>query len=623
MKRSTPRDGLARRAIAAVRDGVADRWAQLSVLALASPWRMVMLLGIYVLGLFLATAGILAIGLVVGTVADGGSPADLIRGIAVLTGALILSPVLDAVSASLAVGLDRRVRVRRDDQIAGALLAPDSIRHIEDETLAMEAADLLDTSRTWKILGSTDATLNVLAQRIAALAPFVIVCTWNVPVALMLAFVYMATGLASMRYLAPFLDDTLGRDPDEARRERYAFRIAGRPEYAKETRLFGLLPWIRPQLARFHRGDRLSTHSITGGGLTVLCSTACAVAMIAALVLVIHDAATGRIDIGSLAMYLTAVAVMSRFGPLGDVQIFFVQAGAFQRRLDRFGRAVVDTAPATGLPGASDSAASPASRGALTLRGVSFRYPGRETDALSGLDLDIPAGQSVGIVGDNGAGKSTLMALIAGLEAPTSGSVRLDGRTVGPAAEGRPQAAVILQEFARYPLGLDDNVLLGRDRDGLEDLLLTAGGREILERLTHLAGAGSAVDPLHATLAAGYRGGTDLSGGQWQRIAIARALAAVRDGARLLILDEPTSALDVRAEAALFEDVLSLTADVTTLVVSHRLSSVRHADRIVVLDAGRVVEDGTHEQLLAAEGRYAAMFTLQARRFAQAGGNHA
>jgi ATP-binding cassette subfamily B protein len=249
---------------------------------------------------------------------------------------------------------------------------------------------------------------------------------------------------------------------------------------------------------------------------------------------------------------------------------------------------------------------------AVRLDGVRFTYRGRERPTLDGLSLEIPPGQSLAIVGENGAGKSTLIKLLCGLYEPDSGRIAIDG---APPLQARDRVGVIFQDFVRYPLPLRENVAFGHlpligDGAALEEALRDAGAGALLETLPR---------GLDTVLSREFEGGADLSGGQWQRVALARALAAVRGGAGLLILDEPTAALDVRAETELFDRFLELTRDVTTVLVSHRLSSVRRADRIVVIDGGRVAEDGTHDQLMRRGGRYAAMFSLQAERFATDG----
>ncbi|HWI03108.1 MAG TPA: ABC transporter ATP-binding protein, partial [Acidimicrobiales bacterium] len=245
--------------------------------------------------------------------------------------------------------------------------------------------------------------------------------------------------------------------------------------------------------------------------------------------------------------------------------------------------------------------------------GVRFAYPGTTRDVFTDLDLTIHPGTSLAIVGGNGAGKTTLIKLLARMHEPQGGIIRVDGTPLDhfdPAA-WRRRLAVIFQDFVRYELPAADNVgfggvgLLGDDR-ALSAAATKAGAADLIHRLP--AGWDT---PLNRQ----YTGGADLSGGQWQRVALARALFAVEAGAGILVLDEPTANLDVRAEAALFEDFLDLTRGLTTILISHRFSTVRHADRIVVLEGGCVVEDGSHDELLAAGGRYAGMFRLQAARF--------
>ena len=235
------------------------------------------------------------------------------------------------------------------------------------------------------------------------------------------------------------------------------------------------------------------------------------------------------------------------------------------------------------------------------------------SEVFAGLDLTISVGSSLAIVGANGAGKTTLVKLLARLHEPQAGEIRIDGtplRELDPAA-WRRRMAVIFQDFVRYELPASDNVAFGctgrlGDLEALDRAATRAGALDVVCRLP----AGWAT-PLNRQ----YSGGADLSGGEWQRIALARALFAVEAGAGILVLDEPTANLDVRAEAALFEDFLDLTRGLTTILISHRFSTVRHADRICVLEGGVIVEDGSHDDLLTANGRYAQLFLLQAERF--------
>jgi ATP-binding cassette subfamily B protein len=256
----------------------------------------------------------------------------------------------------------------------------------------------------------------------------------------------------------------------------------------------------------------------------------------------------------------------------------------------------------------------------ISFEGVSYRYPGQDREALYDLDLTLPAGSSLAIVGVNGAGKTTLVTLLARLRDPTRGRIAVDGIDLSSlqALEWQRRVAVVYQDFTHYPLTARENVaIVDLEREIDEDVLAhaveMAGATALIEGLPH---------GWDTVLATGYLRGGDLSGGQWQRIALARALYAVGRGAGLLILDEPTAQLDVRSEAAFYERFLELTAGVTSVVISHRFSTVRRAERIAVLDAGRITETGTHDELVARGGVYAEMFEAQAAGFARGESEH-
>jgi ABC-type multidrug transport system fused ATPase/permease subunit len=223
---------------------------------------------------------------------------------------------------------------------------------------------------------------------------------------------------------------------------------------------------------------------------------------------------------------------------------------------------------------------------------------------LDHFDLTIPAGSSLAIVGQNGAGKTTLAKLLCRLYDPQAGAIEVDGVDARELdlTSWRRRLTAVFQDFIRLELPLRDNVAPGGAPDEVVRAALESAGAQ------HLAG-------LDTVLARGYDGGTELSGGQWQRVALARALCAVRLGAGVVLLDEPTAQLDVRGEAEIFDRILAETRHCTTILISHRFSTVRHADRICVLERGRVIELGTHDELMALGGRYQTMFNLQAQRF--------
>jgi ABC-type multidrug transport system fused ATPase/permease subunit len=242
----------------------------------------------------------------------------------------------------------------------------------------------------------------------------------------------------------------------------------------------------------------------------------------------------------------------------------------------------------------------------IRFRDVTFAYPTASEPVLEHFDLTIPAGSSLAIVGQNGAGKTTVAKLLCRLYDPQQGAIEVDGVDLRAFEldSWRSRLTAVFQDFIRFERPLRANVAPTGGDDGL-----------IAEALAQ-AGADGLAD-LETILARGYAGGTELSGGQWQRIALARALMAVRMGAGVVLLDEPTAQLDVRGEAEIFERVLAATRHTTTILISHRFSTVRHADAICVLEHGKVVEHGTHDELMSARGRYRTMFDLQASRFTE------
>jgi ATP-binding cassette, subfamily B, bacterial len=242
---------------------------------------------------------------------------------------------------------------------------------------------------------------------------------------------------------------------------------------------------------------------------------------------------------------------------------------------------------------------------------VGFRYPGSERWALRGIDLFIPSGQSLALVGHNGAGKTTFIKLLTRLYEPTEGRILFDGRDIrswDPEALRR-RIGVVFQDFNRYQLTLRENVGFG-SVEHLED-------QPRITRAVSEGGAGELVSSLpsglDAQLGRWFKDGAQLSGGQWQKVALARAF--MREEADILVLDEPTAALDAQAEHAVFERFRSLSRGRTTIVISHRFPTVRMADRILVVEGGSIVEEGTHAELVARGQRYAHLFTLQAEGY--------
>jgi ATP-binding cassette subfamily B protein len=402
-----------------------------------------------------------------------------------------------------------------------------------------------------------------------------------------------------------------------ARRKAYYILDTGSsPAAAKEIRVLGTLPWWR------ERGDRDSDSYLrplwrARRRIRVVPFTVYSLVVLAgalAVLVMLRDAADrGGLSVLGLSLGLQAILIPLRFGVYFPEADSPTQEGmrAYEAMLE-IERAAAQRSPDRLRPGARPAGPVPV-RG-IAFEQVSFSYPGRGRKVLRELDLQFPAGTSTAIVGLNGAGKTTLVKLLSRLYEPTGGRISVDG--VGlhefDARSWQRRLAVIFQDYVRYELDAAANVGLGApghmgDPAALQRAVEWAGAAEVIATLP---------DGPATVLSSRYPGGVDLSGGQWQRIALARALFAVQAGASVLVLDEPTAQLDVRAEVAFFDRFLELTRGLTTVVISHRFSTVRRADRIVVLDGGRITEQGSHEELMGAGGQYAALFELQARRFA-------
>ena len=389
---------------------------------------------------------------------------------------------------------------------------------------------------------------------------------------------------------------------DAQRHADYAYRLAVDAPSAKELRLFGLAGWT---VERFRR-HRRKLHDLRWEAtklrerpmaLSLVLVTVANAVVFASLAM---DVNAGDLPLDRMVMFASAAIATSMiaFGGLSWALDGAAAPAAAVLRL-RGSMAPVGALgsrrkPADGMPGRE-----------IRFRNVTFAYPTTPDEAvLDGFDLTVPAGSSLAIVGQNGAGKTTLAKLLCRLYDPVDGCIEADGVDIRELDidAWRRRLTAVFQDFVRFELPLRDNVAP------------QSASREIIE--TALAQAGAVgLAQLDTVLARGYDGGTDLSGGQWQRVALARALAAVRQGAGVVLLDEPTAQLDVRGEAEIFDRILEETRDVTTILISHRFSTVRHADRICVLEGGRVVELGSHDELMALGGRYRTMFDLQAQRF--------
>jgi len=546
----------------------------------------------------------IAMGWLVGTIQRGGDLAAPLGFVGIVFVLLqVLSPIHHAVGANLG----SKTAAWLYDQLTTACVRPPGMGHLENPKLTSD----LTMARNFDLgisgpplFISMDFIAGGLVEMVGGLASAALLAgyAWWAPI--LLAGAWLATHWL-LRESAVWRDRNTEEVREAQRHAEYAYRLAVDPPAAKELRLFGLADWIvdrfrarRRRLADLQwQATRLRERPLFWSMLLVL----------AANVVVFWSlgtaAADGRLELGQLATFASA-AVSTSMIAFGGLSWALDGAAAPAAAVGRL-QAAMEPAGAL-AQGKGSAAGMPASE--VRFRNVTFAYPTTSEPVLSGFDLAIPAGTSLAIVGSNGAGKTTIAKLLCRLYDPQEGAIEVDGvdlRGLGVGA-WRLRVAAVFQDFIRFELPLRDNVApAGADDDVIRQALTEAGA-------SGLAG-------LDTVLARGYPGGTDLSGGQWQRVALARALCAVRQGAGLVLLDEPTAQLDVRGEAEIFDRILAATRHATTILISHRFSTVRHADRICVLDEGKVVELGTHDELMDAGGRYRRMFDLQASRFGDDG----
>jgi ATP-binding cassette subfamily B protein len=540
-----------------------------------------------------------------------------LRNALIVTGALFLAqqiatPLHWALNETITWRVDRVVRER----VAAASFDPVGIAALEDVETADGLGDVVDPMRGYGFpVGSSCAGLLGLVSRYLqwALAAALIgyVYAWWAAVATALGALAVRIGIGSS---ASRLGSFEGSQAPARRRRDYVRDLLLRPEPGKEVRVFGLLDWLR---ARYRTLALAAVTPVWRARRRIVLLPYVATAPVSlalaavATVGAARAAAHGDLGLGELAFVLQAVVIVGSLGDFFWESDYQINVGMWTiGALERFERQTADERDADG--GEDDAAGLP--RDEIRFDGVAFAYPGSTAPVLRGLDLTIPAGRSLAVVGLNGAGKTTLVKLLARLYEPGEGRILVDGADLRslPARAWRRRLGAIFQDFVHYELPVVGNVGFGApellsDRELVGSALARAGAAEVVDALPH---------GLDTILSRSYAGGSDLSGGQWQRVAIARALMAVEAGARVLVLDEPTASLDVRAEAEFYDRFLELTRGLTTILISHRFSTVRRADRIVVLEQGTVVEQGTHAELLAAGGRYAELFRLQAARFA-------
>ncbi len=447
-----------------------------------------------------------------------------------------------------------------------------------------------------------------LFQQVITTLVFTVALAWASPwLILLLALGVLPSFIGETHYA--FLGYAKNFRQTPAKRQMdYLRQVVGSREGAKEVKLFGLNKFFTERFQtlanQIYREDvTLSRSKLIIGGLLGIIGT---LGYYGAYVYVIWRTLHGAYDIGQFTFLTAAIQqassnlqqVFSTASGIADQALFLTDLLAFFEM-----QPAVQSKP-NALP-----APNPIQQG-FEFRNVSFTYPGTERTVLHNFNFTLSPGERIALIGENGQGKTTVVKLITRLYDPTDGQILLDGIDLREYSieDLHRQIGVIFQDFMRFEMTARENIAVGRidhphQQTAIEDAAHKSLADTVVDKLTH------GYDQI---LGRRFEGGVELSGGEWQKMALARAY--LRD-AQLLILDEPTAALDARSELEVFERFAELTLGKMALLISHRFSTVRMADRIVVLSGGRLIEEGNHQQLMAKNGLYASMFEMQAASY--------
>lgn len=510
----------------------------------------------------------------------------------------------------LAEDLGRRVDGDARRRLMVALAGRYDLLHIEDPAMAAEIGALREIADGMYTPG------RAIGAYFRTLATWVTVIGQSAVVAIIFSPLLAGLLTATLFFLRTrmvrdlFLNATLPIDePAAIARAGYHRNLLIGSEAAKEIRIFGLTDWLMERHGHYWRTgieavwkrrksvvSRPWTWSIPWGGASTL-----------VLVSVAYANASGQLAlVSSMIVFQAGLGALNVWIHTDDIQL--AHGAALIPTLDKLEDRIA------GLPAQESKSKSVAENGqGLSLEDVWFRYANSKEHVLKGLSLRVPLGTSLAIVGSNGAGKTTSAKLIARLYETKTGTIAFRGTDLKDldVDKWHRRVAAVFQDFTKFELSARENIAAGCI-DAIHDL-------RALERAAEAAGILDLITSLPDgwnTILSSRGAGVDLSGGQWQRIAIARAMFAIQLGAEVLILDEPTASLDVRSETELFSQILKAAKGTTTILISHRFSTVRHADNICVLDDGVVAEQGNHMALMALNGKYAHMFRVQAERFA-------
>jgi len=533
-------------------------------------------------------------------------------GAALIAGLFTASWLLMILAGTEGTLLTDRANLVLGVRIARVAATVPTLEHFEHSGMLGRLEQLTSNRRT--LAGASRQLISLFGQTLRA-----------VGIVVLLATIYLPVLLVPLLALAPALSDRwaarLQRRADDAMAEDRRlldalFSLATGADSARELRTYG----VTAALARRHAalGERVRRRAVraavTSSALEAAGWLVFAAGLVGAIVVLVLRAAHGQVSPGQVVM---SVSLLRRAQT--QISRSTDTAGSFNTGIATAGQLLwLEDHAAAAQPAQHRRAAVPSRlRTGIRLSDVVFAYPGAQEPALGPIELELPAGRTIALVGENGAGKTTLVKLLCGMYRPTAGQITIDGLDLQAldAHEWRGRVSAAFQDFVRFQLRLGESVGVG-DLAHIDepDVVRSALARADSGALEH-----ELPDGLGSWVGTRFTGGRELSGGQWQRLALARGL--MRGSPLLVVLDEPTASLDAPTETALFDRyaeasrAAAAAQGTITLLVSHRFSTVRSADLIVVLEGGRAVESGSHDELMRARGTYAELFELQARAY--------